>query len=70
MVNSTYGNLRASDSCHILANIGSVNAGFIYRVLPRPDRMQRLNEIAIRKVQTHTAGGAMHRRDTQAGKDR
>lgn len=67
------GNLREFASVEqllVLANIESMNAEFIHMGLPQSERLQRLNEIAIRQIQVLTAGGAMHRLDTTAEKDK
>ena len=42
----------------VLANIEGMNAEFIHMALPQRDRLKRLNEIAIRQMQTLTAGSA------------
>jgi len=42
----------------VLANIEGMNAEFIHMGLPQRDRLKRLNEIAIRQMQTLTAGSA------------
>ena len=39
----------------VLANIEGMNAEFIHMGLPQGDRLKRLNEIAIRQMQTLTA---------------
>jgi len=66
------GNLREFASVEqllVLANIESMNAEFIHMGLPQPERLQRLNEIAIRQIQVLTAGSVIHRLDTQMEKD-
>ena len=39
----------------VLANIEGMNAEFIHMGLPQGDRLKRLNQIAIRQMQTLTA---------------
>jgi hypothetical protein len=39
----------------VLANIEGMNAEFIHMALPQGDRLKRLNQIAIRQMQTLTA---------------
>jgi hypothetical protein len=39
----------------VLANIEGMNAEFIHMALPQPDRLKRLNQIAIRQMQSLTA---------------
>jgi hypothetical protein len=39
----------------VLANIEAMNAEFIHMTLPLGDRLKRLNQIAIRQMQTLTA---------------
>jgi hypothetical protein len=66
------GNLREYASIEqllVLANIESLNAEFIHMGLPQPERLQRLNEIAIRQMQTLTTGVAVHQLDTSIKKD-
>jgi hypothetical protein len=62
------GNLREYASVEqllVLANIESMNAEFIHMGLSQPERLQRLNGIAIRQIQILTAGGSKeHRLDT------
>jgi len=40
----------------VLANIEGMNAEFIHMTLPQGDRLKRLNQIAIRQMQTLTLG--------------
>ena len=42
----------------VLANIEGMNAEFIHMGLTQGDRLKRLNEIAIRQMQTLTAKNA------------
>lgn len=39
----------------VLANIEAMNAEFIHMALPQGERLQRLNQIAIRQMRTLTA---------------
>ncbi len=43
----------------VLANMEGMNAEFIHMALPQPDRLKRLNQIAIRQMQTLTASRAL-----------
>ena len=43
----------------VLANIEGMNAEFIHMALPQGDRLKRLNQIAIRQMQTLTAPTAV-----------
>ena len=43
----------------VLANIEGMNAEFIHMSLPQGDRLKRLNQIAIRQMQTLTASTAL-----------
>jgi hypothetical protein len=43
----------------VLANIEGMNAEFIHMALPQGDRLRRLNQIAIRQMQTLTASTAL-----------
>ena len=43
----------------VLANLEGMNAEFIHMALPQPDRLKRLNQIAIRQMQTLTATTAL-----------
>ncbi|XHR28909.1 MAG: KilA-N domain-containing protein [Chthoniobacteraceae bacterium] len=45
----------------VLANIESMNAEFIHMGLSQSERLRRLNEIAIRQLQTLTASTALRR---------
>jgi len=67
------GNLREYASIEqllVLANVESMNAEFIHRGLSQPERLQRLNEIAIRQMRILTAGVAVHQLNTSAKKDK
>ncbi|MEN6395861.1 MAG: hypothetical protein ABFC78_05185 [Methanoregula sp.] len=67
------GNLREYASIEqllVLANVESMNAEFIHMGLPQPERLQRLNEIAIRQMRILTAGVAVHQLNTSAEKDK
>ena len=58
------GNLREYASVEqllVLANIEGMNAEFIHMGLPQSERLKRLNEIAIRQMQTLTASTAIQR---------
>ena len=52
----------------VLANIEGMNAKFIHMALPQGDRLKRLNQIAIRQMQTLTTSSAL--RQLQPPKDR
>lgn len=52
----------------VLANIEGMNAEFIHMSLPQGDRLKRLNQIAIRQMQTLTASSAL--RQLEPAKDR
>jgi hypothetical protein len=54
----------------VLANIEGMNAEFIHMGLPQGDRLKRLNQIAIRQMQTLTAHTAVRQlgRPTEDGK--
>lgn len=43
----------------VLANIEGMNAEFIHMALPQGDRLKRLNQIAIRQMQTLSATAAV-----------
>jgi hypothetical protein len=43
----------------VLANLEGMNAEFIHMALPQPERLKRLNQIAIRQMQTLTAATAL-----------
>lgn len=61
------GNLREYASVEqllVLANIESMNAEFIHMGLPQPERLQRLNGIAIRQIQILTSDATVHQLDT------
>ena len=42
----------------VLANLEGMNAELIHMGLPQPERLQRLNQIAIHQMQTLTAATA------------
>ena len=42
----------------VLANLEGMNAEFIHMLLPQGERLKRLNQIAIRQMQTLTAPAA------------
>ena len=52
----------------VLANLEGMNAEFIHMGLPQPERLKRLNQIAIRQMQTLTAATAL--RQLEPPKDR
>ena len=52
----------------VLANIEGMNAEFIHMTLPQGDRLKRLNQIAIRQMQTLTAGGALRQLEPPKGR--
>ena len=52
----------------VLANLEGMNAEFIHMALPQGDRLKRLNQIAIRQMQTLTAGSTL--RQLEPPKDR
>lgn len=65
------GNLREYASVEqllVLANIESMNAEFIHMGLPQPERLQRLNGIAIRQIQILTSDAKVHRLDNPSEK--
>ncbi len=43
----------------VLANLEGMNAEFIHMGLPQPERLKRLNQIAIRQMQTLTTATAL-----------
>ena len=51
----------------VLANIEGMNAEFIHMSLPQGDRLKRLNQIAIRQMQTLTAGSALRQLEPPKG---
>ncbi|MFA4943748.1 MAG: KilA-N domain-containing protein [Lentisphaeria bacterium] len=60
------GNMRdyaAIEQLLVLANIEGMNAEFIRMGLPQPDRLLRLNQIAIRQLQSLTARAAANALD-------
>jgi hypothetical protein len=52
----------------VLANIEGINAEFIHMELSQGERLKRLNQIAIRQMQTLTARSSVNR--LPKGKDR
>ncbi len=52
----------------VLANLEGMNAEFIHMALRQPERLKRLNQIAIRQMQTLTAATAL--RQLEPPKDR
>lgn len=66
------GNLReyaGIEQLLVLANIESMNAEFIHMGLSQPDRLKRLNGIAIRQMQVLTASGAVRQLEKPAEGD-
>jgi hypothetical protein len=51
----------------VLANIEGMNAEFIHMALPQGDRLKRLNQIAIRQIQTLTASSALRQLEPPKG---
>jgi hypothetical protein len=51
----------------VLANIEGMNAEFIHMSLPQGDRLKRLNQIAIRQMQTLTASSALRQLEPPKG---
>ena len=51
----------------VLANLESMNAEFIHMGLPQGDRLKRLNDIAIRQMQTLTACTALRQLEPPKG---
>jgi len=51
----------------VLANLESMNAEFIHMALPQRDRLQRLNQIAIRQMQTLLAHTGVPRLPAEKG---
>jgi hypothetical protein len=45
----------------VLVNIEGMNAELIHMNMPQPDRLKRLNEIAIRQMQTLTLDEGVRR---------
>lgn len=65
------GNIRdhaAIEQLLVLANIEGMNAEFIHMGLPQGDRLQRLNEIAIRQMKTLTSETGARRISEDAAK--
>lgn len=65
------GNMRDHASIEqllVLANIEGMNAEFIHMSLPQGDRLKRLNQIAIRQMQTLTASNALRQLETPKGR--
>jgi len=64
------GNMRDHASIEqllVLANLESMNAEFIHMALPQRDRLQRLNQIAIRQMQTLLAHTGVPRLPAEKG---
>jgi hypothetical protein len=53
----------------VLANIEGMNAEFIHMALPQGDRLKRLNQIAIRQMQTLTAAQALRQIEPPKGRE-
>jgi hypothetical protein len=51
----------------VLANLEGMNAEFIHMTLPQPERLKRLNQIAIRQMQTLTATTALRQLEPPKG---
>ena len=51
----------------VLANIEGMNAEFIHMGLPQSDRLKRLNQIAIRQMQTLTTSSALRQIEPPKG---
>ncbi|MEW6304249.1 MAG: KilA-N domain-containing protein, partial [Verrucomicrobiota bacterium] len=51
----------------VLANLEGMNAEFIHMGLPQPERLTRLNQIAIRQMLTLTASNALRQLDPPKG---
>ena len=67
------GNMRdhaAIEQLLVLANLEAMNAELIHMGLPQGERLKRLNEIAIRQMQTLTASPGVRRLDPPAGERR
>jgi hypothetical protein len=57
------GNMREYASVEqllVLANLESLNAEFIHMGLPQTERLRRLNEVAIRQMQTLSTNHRIH----------
>jgi hypothetical protein len=52
----------------VLANIEGMNAEFIHMTLPQGDRLKRLNQIAIRQMQTLTGSSALRQLEPPKGR--
>jgi KilA-N domain len=66
------GNMRdhaAIEQLLVLANLEGMNAEFIHMNLPQGERLKRLNEIAIRQMQTLTANPGVRQLGPPAEKD-
>jgi KilA-N domain len=66
------GNMRdhaAIEQLLVLANLEAMNAELIHMGLPQGERLKRLNEIAIRQMQTLTASPGVRRLGPPAGND-
>jgi len=54
----------------VLANLEGMNAEFIHMNLPQGERLQRLNQIAIRQMQTLTAAPALRQIEPPKGREK
>jgi hypothetical protein len=66
------GNMRdhaAIEQLLVLANLEAMNAELIHMGLPQGERLKRLNEIAIRQMQTLTASPGVRRLGAPVGND-
>jgi hypothetical protein len=66
------GNMRdhaAIEQLLVLANLEAMNAELIHMGLPQGERLKRLNEIAIRQMQTLTASPGVRRLGPPAAND-
>ena len=66
------GNMREYASIEqllVLANIEGMNAEFIRMALPQAERLTRLNEIAIRQLQSLSTSGGIKALDSDTGVD-
>ena len=51
----------------VLANIEGMNAEFIHMALPQSDRLKRLNQIAIRQMQTLATSNSLRQIESPKG---
>jgi hypothetical protein len=66
------GNMRdhaAIEQLLVLANLEAMNAELIHMGIPQGERLRRLNEIAIRQMQTLTASPGVRKLGPPTGKD-